>query len=254
MKRIILLILLALFASLNSFRIKEEKYLISVLWQQTSAEYRALCYQAYNLAEIKIFEQKENAKLKAVVIDVDETILDNSPYRAEKIKNDEFSESFGDWIKKEKAETIPGALEFLQKADSLGFHIFYITNRDEKYREFTANNLNNLKFPQVSKAHLLMRQNRISDKSPRRNFVSEKYEIILLIGDNLVDFSQIFYGENIQDRNKMTNIHKKDFGNKYIILPNPNHGRWKKMFYQYKEHLSEEEKRERFLENLKGVN
>ncbi|MBC8383742.1 MAG: 5'-nucleotidase, lipoprotein e(P4) family [Candidatus Cloacimonetes bacterium] len=180
MKKVILSFILLSMFRLYAVRIEEEKYLTSILWQQTSAEYRALCYQAYNIAEMRILEQKENTSGKAIVVDVDETILDNSFYRAEKIKNENFEESFGYWIKQEKAEAVPGALEFLHKADSLRFQIFYITNRDEKYREFTTNNLNKLGFPQVDEQHLLMRQNKVSDKTERRDTFSEKYEIVCL--------------------------------------------------------------------------
>jgi len=238
---------------LNAVRISEEQYLTSVLWQQTSAEYRALCYQAYNLAEMRILSQQENAAGKAVVLDVDETILDNSPYRAERIKNDDFNGSFWDWVKSEKAKAIPGALDFLHKADRFGFQIFYITNRDEKYRKFTTENLKKLGFPQIDKNHLLMRRNKISDKTDRRNSIAKKYKIVLLIGDNLLDFSQIFYGNDIADRKNFVDAYKKDFGKKFIIFPNPVHGRWKKMFYNRHESLSDEEKQQRLLNGLNGI-
>jgi 5'-nucleotidase (lipoprotein e(P4) family) len=253
MKRILILILVLAAVNSHSFRLEEEQYLTSVLWQQTSAEYRALCIQAYNLAEFRMSEHTVNANSKAIVIDVDETVLDNSPYRAERIKNDEFEGSFWDWVRSEKAEAIPGALEFLQKADSLGFNIFYITNRDEKYREFTANNLNNLNFPQVGEEHLLMRINKNSDKTERRDSVSGKYEIILLIGDNLVDLSQEFYGSSIQNRKDIVDRFADEFGEKFIVLPNPVHGRWKKMFYHRNDKLTDEKKREKLLDGLKGL-
>ena len=253
MRKIIVYFIFLSFICLNAVKINEEKYLTSVLWQQTAAEYRALCYQAYNLAETRIMEAKENATTKAIVVDVDETILDNSFYRAEKIKNEDFNESFEYWIKKEKAEAVPGALEFLQKADNLRFQIFYITNRDDKYREFTLNNLNKLGFPQVNKEHLLMRQNKISDKTERRDSISERYELILLIGDNLLDFSQIFYGNHIQHRKELVDQYKAEFGRKFIILPNPIHGRWKKMFFHRNDKLTDEEKRSRLIDGLKGI-
>jgi 5'-nucleotidase (lipoprotein e(P4) family) len=253
MKKYVLIMILFFAIVLNSVRIEEEQYLSSVLWQQTSAEYKALCIQAYNLAELRMNEHKKNAAAKAIVIDVDETVLDNSPYRAERIKNDEFDGSFWDWVKAEKAETVPGALQFLLKADSIGFNIYYITNRDEKYREYTADNMMKLGFPQVDKGHLLMRENKNSDKTERRNYVSEKYEIVLLIGDNLVDFSQVFYGESIQNRKDKVDENNNEFGKKYIVLPNPVHGRWKKMFYHRNDPLTDEKKRAKLIEGLKGL-
>ena len=179
--------------------------------------------------------------------------MDNSPYLAEKIKNDNYEEAFGHWIEQEEAEAVPGALDFLNKADSLGFNIFYITNRDEKNREHTANNLKKLKFPQITADNLLMRQNKISDKTGRRNSILEKYDIILLIGDNLIDFSQIFYGENIQHRKDITDEFKNDFGVRFIVLPNPNHGRWKKMFYHRNDKISDHQKHYRMLKALTGI-
>jgi 5'-nucleotidase (lipoprotein e(P4) family) len=253
MKRVLFLVIVLAAVNSHSFRLEEEQYLTSVLWQQTSAEYRALCIQAYNIAELRMNEYKENAAEKAIVIDVDETILDNSPYRAERIRDDDFDGSFWDWVKAEKAETVPGALEFLLKADSLGFNIYYITNRDEKYREYTADNMMKLGFPQVDEGHLLMRENKNSNKTERRKKVTAKYEIILLIGDNLVDLSQEFYGSNIRNRKDTVDMFADEFGKRYIVLPNPVHGRWKKMFYHRNDKLSDDEKRGKLIEGLKGL-
>lgn len=254
MKKYIFLFLINVFVmKVVAVRLEEEQYLISILWQQTSAEYRALCLQAYNIAELRINQNKKNANEKAIIVDIDETILDNSPYRASRIKNDDFNQSFGVWVRMADAQAIPGSLDFLLAADKLGYKIFYITNRDEKYRKYTMQNLKRLNFPQVNDKNLFCRSNKISDKTERREKVSENYEIILLIGDNLLDFSQVFYGNNIADRKMKVDEFSEEFGKRFIVLPNPNHGRWKKLFYHRDDQLSEEQKRQLLIDGLEVI-
>src|SRR5437764_15453046 len=56
--------------------------LFSSAYMQKAAEYRALCFQAYNMARIKI-DEKVNLitnKPKAIITDIDETVLDNSAF------------------------------------------------------------------------------------------------------------------------------------------------------------------------------
>ena len=123
----------------------------------------------------------------AVVVDIDETILNNSPYEAKAMLDGKAyeSESWYEWCNMAVAEPVPGALEFLKFADSLGFHVFYITNRKEEFvDEGTQENVRIMGFPQTSDDHFLLRTDERS-KEKRRQSVSENYEIVLLAGDNL---------------------------------------------------------------------
>ena len=60
-----------------------EQLVMATLWMQTSAEFRALCYQAFNLARINLdsfLDSHKSAKPVAVIVDADETVIDNSAY------------------------------------------------------------------------------------------------------------------------------------------------------------------------------
>ena len=106
----------------------------SVLWVQQSGEYRALCYQAFNLAKYQLDDllskNEFTGKPLAIITDIDETIFNNSPFAAKQIETDkEFNQdSWVQWEKLEQAKSIPGSLEFLKYAESKGVQVFYISN------------------------------------------------------------------------------------------------------------------------------
>ena len=97
--------------------------LFATAYQQNAAEYRALCYQAYNIARLRVEQNKSerNEKPKAIMTDVDETVLDNSPYQARQVLlgKDYDPASWQDWTSRGEADTVPGALHFLQFAAAL---------------------------------------------------------------------------------------------------------------------------------------
>ena len=106
----------------------------ALLWQQRSGEYRALCYQAFNTARVQldeILKQNSFAKPLALVTDIDESILDNSPQQATDLLNKTTytEESWIDWTNKAIAKALPGAVEFFNYANSKGINCFYISNR-----------------------------------------------------------------------------------------------------------------------------
>ena len=63
-------------------------------------------------------------------------------------------------------------------------------------------------------------------KSERRKSVSDIYEVIMLIGDNLSDFNDEFEEKLYEERTNYTDKLSNDFGTKLIVLPNPNYGDW----------------------------
>jgi 5'-nucleotidase (lipoprotein e(P4) family) len=208
----------------------QSKYLLTAtLYNNYASEYKALAYQAFNIGKERLSqiraERPEDQNL-AVVVDIDETILDNSPYEAKIMLEGKTyaSESWYEWCNMGAAEPVPGALEFLQFADSLGFNVFYITNRKKKFvEEGTIKNVRKLGFPQVEDDHFLLRTDK-RNKEERRQAVSENYEIVLLAGDNLGDFyedSNVF-----SEREKLMKSNKDIFGHKFIVLPNAIYGDW----------------------------
>ena len=106
----------------------KEHTIQAILWQQNAAEYKALTYQAYNLAKLqldKTFAKNNFKKPIAIVTDIDETVLDNSPYSGKQVKLDENYSSirWTEWVKKERAKEVPGALSFFKYAKSKGVEI-----------------------------------------------------------------------------------------------------------------------------------
>src|SRR6185312_12483240 len=167
----------------------------AALYQHRAAEYRALCFQAYNIATMRVRDavKKHSGKPYAVITDIDETLLDNSPYDAQQaINNKDYdAKSWKQWTAKAVADTVPGAPAFFKYAASKGVKIFYITNRDEDERSATLKNLQRYGLPNANDAHLLLRKGS-SSKESRRREVLEKYNIILLCGDNLPDFDALY--------------------------------------------------------------
>ena len=201
------------------------------VWTQNSAEYRALCFQAFNTAKINIdsylSSEKKYDRPLAIITDVDETVLDNSPYDGRLILEDVSydRESWVEWGNLEIAEAIPGSLEFLTYAYEKGVKVFYVSNRYSEQLESTVNNLKKLGFPNVSESTVLLRGDSRS-KSERRNSISDGHEVIMLIGDNLSDFNDEFEVKISEERISYTNEMRDNFGTKLIVLPNPNYGDW----------------------------
>ncbi len=218
--------------STSSAKNPREYQVGAYLWQQHSGEYRALTYQAYNLARLKIQSDlldKHNRK-RAVVFDVDETILDNSVGGAREIKNNlPWKDTlFSDWVKLKEAVAIPGALDFVNFLNRERVAIFYVTNRKTDMFQDTYDNLIKAGFP-VEKENLMM-MGLDKSKESRRQEILKKYDIVLLVGDNLSDFHKAFDVKGNAQRNKAVDEMKDLFGEKFIVLPNPLYGDWEKEF------------------------
>jgi len=203
--------------------------LMATLYMQRASEYKALCYQAYNSAAFQLDEKIKNHqgnKKLAVVVDIDETVLDNSPFTARSIiENTNYPTYWKEWCEKSEAKPIPGALDFLTYAASKDVETFYISNRKVTLTEATLINLQKDGFPYADSLHILLRTN-TSDKEPRRNIVRENHDILLLCGDNLGDFISDFDVKDNSKRSELTFQNKNKFGEEYIVLPNPTYGVW----------------------------
>jgi 5'-nucleotidase (lipoprotein e(P4) family) len=229
----------------------------STVWQQTSGERRALSYQAFALARMMLdrdLRLRINRK-RAVIVDVDETILDNAAYQARQVKTGEghTSQRFTDWVNRAEGIAIPGALEFLRYANSRGVRVFYITNRKPIEKEGTATNLRKLGFPDVTDETLLTAPEKgDTSKEPRRLSVGARYRVALLIGDNLNDFARVFEtSKTVDSRTDSVEQNKAQFGARFIVLPNSMYGDWELAIYNY-EKLTNEQKSEKRKSVLKG--
>lgn len=224
----------------------EELKIYSTLWQQSAAEYRALCYQAFNTAKMRLDEipkRKFRKQKLAIITDIDETIFDNSYQEAQLIKDNESwnMKSWLNWTKLSAATAVPGAVEFLQYAHKKGVSVFYISNRTQAELNSTIINLEKLNFPNADSSHALFITNE-SSKESRRQEVMKNYDVVMLMGDNLNDFAQVFENKNISDRFTATDNAKSDWGNKFIVLPNATYGEWENALFNYQHGLTAEQK------------
>src|SRR5437660_2190768 len=231
----------------------------AVLWQQSSGEQRALAYQAFALARMVLDRDlriNRRGKLRrAIVVDVDETILDNSAHEAWLIKNHRSynAQDWTEWCNRAAAGAVPGAVEFLHYANSHGVRVFYITNRKEIEKDGTARNLKKLGFPEVTEETLMVRTDKdSSSKEPRRLAVGAKYHVVLLMGDDLNDFAEEFeQSKTAVSRIEAVERNSEQFGSHFIVLPNPMYGHWADAIYGSNSKLTEEEKAAKRREQLK---
>ena len=230
----------------------------AIVWTQTSGEKAALAYQAFALARMTLGRdlRLRHARKRAIIVDVDETIMDNSRFQAMLIQtNQAYSgKLWTDWVNRAEAIALPGAVEFLRYANSRGVRVFYITNRKEIEKAGTATNLTKLGFPDVNDETLLVRTDpNSSSKEPRRQTVSTKYYVVLLMGDNLNDFADVFEkGKTVASRLSAVEQNKTQFGTRFIVLPNPMYGDWENAIYDYNDKLTEAEKNAKRKGALKG--
>lgn len=228
-----------------------------VLWMQTAAEYAALTTQVYAqaTAQLPALAAPGSAALEqwgtapeslaalptAIVLDIDETILDNSFYQARQVRDrQEFAAaSWNAWVQEAAAAPIPGAREFLHAAREAGHRIFYLTNRECPLtpepagadacpqRTATMRNLAALGFPDADKADSYLMRNgapewRTSNKSSRRAAIARQYRIVALFGDDLRDFveREVFAARHAE----LLPL----FGARWFVLPNPVYGSWER--------------------------
>ncbi len=215
------------------------------LFMQSSAEYRACCYQAYNLAALRLKEAtaKQPAGKLATVMDLDECVIDNAGFQAMLLRSNlAYDQRLWDMWELENADQvalIPGAKEFILVAGKLGVTVAYISNRNDKSREQTKKALARLGIPAAADG-LLKLSTDTSDKTKRRQEVEREYTVVLYVGDNLRDFDEAFrcrkldkkrpeeITQAIQERKDATDMHRDAWGDKWIVLPNPAYGEWMK--------------------------
>ncbi len=261
MKKLIIVTGIIILASCTTVKQKslpqeenQDQLILATLWYQKSAEMRALYYQCFRNAEIALTENlawSDGKKPAAVVLDIDETVLDNSPFQGWQVLEDKAfnSADWSRWVELASAKPLPGALEFIRYADSLGVDIFYVSNRTVAEMSPTIKNLAELGFADADSTHMLFKGT-TSSKIERRALIEKSYEILLLIGDNLADISGIYEKRGDDHGFGDVDSDKALFGTRYIVLPNPMYGSWLSDLLRRTEGRTEREKLLRLLESF----
>jgi len=232
----------------------QDHLILATLWYQKSAEMRALYYQCFRSAEIALAENLAWAgrtKPAAVVLDIDETLLDNSPFQGwQVLEAKEFNnEDWFRWVELARAEPLPGAVEFTRYADSLGVEVLYVSNRTMQEMGPSIENMAALGFANADSTHMLLKET-TSSKVERRALIEKDYEILLLVGDNLADHSSIYEKRGPDHGFAAVDADRRLFGTRYIVLPNPMYGNWLNDLLRSAPGSTEREKLVRLLETF----
>lgn len=215
------------------------------LYMQNAAEYRACCLQVYQCAEERLQTLLKSKPAKpAVVMDLDETVFDNSVFQTFLYKNQlEYEEPL--WLHYEdkfSTETalVPGAKHFIIVAAAAGVDVVFLSNRSQQYEAATEAALKRLGLPN-SRLYLKSKEGG-SDKSARREQIAAKYNVLMYFGDNLRDFSEVFaapkLGANatpealkqaMDQRFTAVDDARCHWGVDWFVLPNSSYGEWDKL-------------------------
>ncbi len=223
----------------------------AVLWQQTAVEYRVNAQQNFRMATDAIpalladknltaaVEQTGNfAELPpAIVVDVDETMLDNSPFEARIVKQGmAFSEdAWTQWCQEQAAKGVPGAKKFTKAANRLGVRIMYLSNRDVSLTEATRANLAALGFVDTENNETFFFRDKargFDSKGSRRAEIAKRYRIIMLVGDNFGDFHE-GYKADPKARRRLAEQYGRYWGSRWIMIANAMYGSWEQSLYGF---------------------
>ena len=228
----------------------QEQSMLGVLFVQTSPEFAANNIQTYKIATSKIdialkdkswtaaLEQGTNFSDKppAIIVDVDETVLDNSAHQARAILGGfSYPNGWLEWGNEASAPAVAGVKDFLNYADSKGVTIFYVTNRVSELRKSTIENIIKLGLPFDESANPLMMKGENgwgSEKTSRRTLIAEKYRIILMAGDQITDFISLEESSVSMDaRLQLSSKYEEMWGEKWFMITNPMYGKWEGAIY-----------------------
>ena len=243
---------------------KPHDQLDAVLWTQTSIEHELLYRQVYAAAtrqlQPALADPRWDALARpprdlqglppALIVDIDETLLDNTPVNAQAVVDDgpyDYAQWYR-WVEKAEARALPGSVDFLQTADKLGITVYYLTNREPGQEADTATNLRRAGFPIRDERQVLTAGTAIgdcqqagSDKTCRRNWVGEHARVLLMVGDSYGDF--IAAPNRLDAQRTAAAPYQAWFGQRWFLLPNPTYGSWYTAPYQDRDELPEPEKR-----------
>lgn len=223
----------------------------AVAWSQTAVEHDLIYREVYRNATEKLARALEDKTwdalpkgersgpvqrlAPAVILDIDETVLDNSPYQARLVRDgkrfDEFS--WAQWCREKAAKPMPGALEFTRYAAEHGVKVFYLSNRAQDLNDATLDNLRSAGFPIASDETVFLGLGTInkdceqvgSEKGCRRRLVAQKHRVLMQFGDQLGDFVDVL-ANTLDGRRAAVEPYLDWVGDRWFVLPNPTYGSW----------------------------
>lgn len=238
----------------------------ATLWIRSSAEFRSSAEGTYRSALLGLQEGLADTGWSAeptqtgdfsglppaIVMDIDDTVLDNSAPQAQMLLATacpgDFDVLWDAWIAERAAPAVPGAAEFIRSAremkDALGrpVRVFLITNRACGARPGTASacpqqddtlaNLRTLGLATVALEDDLMLKDEQpawgNEKLQRRQLIAHEYRIVLNVGDDLADFIPETRGKSPAEREQARCRHRAWWGVRWFMIPNPMYGSWQR--------------------------
>ena len=205
---------------------------LGIKWVRDSAEYATLTRQVYRLAGDAVGRAAPMLKGRhwTVVLDVDETALDNSAYQLERaaygLPFD--GASWLAWVRRREAAAVPGAVMFVTAVRSAGGHVAWITNRDTIEVDATRDNLraaglwsdDDRLCGQRDAGHTKrMRREEVRSGAGACAWSGAPSPIVVFVGDQMGDFPDVdeMPGDTAGDG---------AFGRSAFLLPNPMYGGW----------------------------
>lgn len=211
---------------------------MAVTWQHRSAEKRACYHQAYRHAALALdraLEKSTSSRPGAVILDIDETVLDNSPFFATllepgvDVRPETLMSKFMEWMESGEPKAQPGAAGFLNYAGSRGVEPFYVSNRPEAMLNATIKVLRAEGCPNADPDHVLLKAgplNFFGEKQALWDRVAADYEVLLYVGDNLDDLAGVFTDRGDDSGHDIVDDNAEAFGTRFILMPNPMYGPW----------------------------
>jgi 5'-nucleotidase (lipoprotein e(P4) family) len=241
----------------------------AILWQTTSAEYQILAQSIYAAAKAQLERaladrqwsavptQSGNSQAlpPAVIMDIDETVLDTGSFQSYMVKNSArfASPLWRNWLNQNRPPAVPGALEFISLAQSRGVSVFFVTNRDYATEPVTRAQLASVGVALPANIDTVLSANERPDwgvdKGSRREFIAQSFRVLMVFGDDLGDFISEY---RTAPQARVLEAKKHDsWGTKWFMLPNPMYGSWETSLYNFSSELKREETSRRKLEHLR---
>jgi acid phosphatase len=235
----------------------------AILWQMTSAEYEGAARTAYAAARVALDDALKDKKRTAaaeqtgdfsrlppaIIMDIDETVLDNGPFQVHAMLDEDSRGAWlmSKWVERAVARPTPGAVEFIQYAQSKGVTVFYISNRNAEKEAATRKNLEAVGVKLAEKFDTVFlekeRPEWTRDKSLRRAEVTKNYRVLMLLGDDFGDFTSA-WNKSTAERREAAQKEAARWGRDWIMIPNPMYGSWENASFNFNFRASPAERRQ----------